>query len=159
MDSPIIILIFWVLLNLIIGNAKNKKKAQKKQQQTFNQDTGRKKNTGKQGPDLRKTLEEYRKQLEKEFGGQPEKKVQPQQGRTTGASGIQKPQMQIQRQPEEQKVIKPVEEEPMLSATEVEEGPQTEYISTKLKLDPKNDILKAIIYREILDKPKSLTNR
>lgn len=157
MDSPIIILIFWVLLNLIIGNAKNKKKAQKKQQQTFNQDPGRKKSTGKQGPDLRKTLEEYRRQLEKEFGGQPEKKAPPKEGRASGTSNLQKTQMQIQRQPEEQKVIKPVEEEPILSAIVVEEGPQTEYIDSSIKLEPKKDILKAIIYNEILNKPKSMT--
>ena len=159
MDSPIIILIFWVLVNLVIGNAKNKKRAQKKQQQTFNQDTGKKKNTGKQGQDFRKTLEEYRRQLEKEFGGQPEKKAQNNQTRpmTTASSQVSQPQRQ--RAPEPAKAKESVEEEKLLQVLEVEEGPQTEYISSKIKLDPKNDILKAIVYKEILDKPKSLTNR
>ncbi|HMM70462.1 MAG TPA: hypothetical protein PKD08_08220 [Gudongella oleilytica] len=157
MDSPIIILIFWVIINLIIGNAKNKKKAQKKQQQTFNQDPGRKKSTGKQGQDLRKTLEEYRKQLEKGLRGQPGKKTQPQQNRPAASTASQFGEPQKQKAPEPQKRMESVRDEPVLQTAVVDEGPQTEYIDSSIKLEPKKDILKAIIYNEILNKPKSMT--
>ena len=72
MENPIILLIFWALINLLIGNAKNKKRAaQRKAKQIsdpFPPDEGRKVKNKPQGKDFRKTLDEYRKQLEKEFG-------------------------------------------------------------------------------------------
>lgn len=157
MDSPISILIFLVLLNLVIGNAKNKKKVQKKRQRSFNQDPGRKKSTGKQGQDLRKSLDEYRKQIEKEFGGQPGKKTQPQQNRPAASTASQLGEPQKQKAPEPQKRMESVRDEPVLQTAVVDEGPQTEYIDSKMKLEPKKDILKAIIYNEILNKPKSMT--
>lgn len=157
MDSPISILIFLVLLNLVIGNAKNKKKVQKKRQRNFNQDTDREKSTGKQGQDLRKSLDEYRKQIEKEFGGQPGKKTQPQQNRPAASTASQFGEPQKQKAPEPQKRMESVRDEPVLQTAVVDEGPQTEYIDSKMKLEPKKDILKAIIYNEILNKPKSMT--
>ncbi|HCO18197.1 MAG TPA: hypothetical protein DIT39_01065, partial [Tissierellales bacterium] len=146
MDSPISILIFLVLLNLVIGNAKNKKKVQKKRQRSFNQDTDREKSTGKQGQDLRKSLDEYRKQIEKEFGGQPGKKTQPQQNRPAASTASQFGEPQKQKAPEPQKRMESVRDEPVLQTAVVDEGPQTEYIDSKMKLEPKKDILKAIIY-------------
>lgn len=157
MDSPIIILIFWVLLNLIIGNAKNKKKAQKKKQQQFGPESSGKNTTKKQGTDIRKTLEDYRKQLEKEFANQPGKKSQPQQSRPAASTSSQIGQPQKQKAPEPQKRMESVKDEPVLQTSVVDEGPQTEYINPRMRLEPKRDIVKAIIYNEILSKPKSMT--
>lgn len=157
MDSPIIILIFWVLLNLLIGNARNKKKAQKKKQQQFGPDSSDRKTAGKQAQDFRKTLEEYRKQLEKEFGNQTGSKTQPQQSKPAAATASKTVQPQKQKAPEPRKRIESVKEEPVLQTAVVDEGPQTEYIDSRMRLDPKRDIVKAIIYSEILKKPKSMT--
>lgn len=157
MDSPIIILIFWVLLNLIIGNARNKKQAQKKKQQQFGPESSGKQTTKKQGQDFRKTLEDYKKQLEKELVNQPGKKTQPQQNRPAASSASNFGQPQKQKASEPQKRMESVRNEPVLQTAVVDEGPQTEYIDSGMRLEPKRDILKAIIYNEILNKPKSMT--
>ena len=45
------------------------------------------------------------------------------------------------------------------SAEELEDGPQTFYTASTIQFKPKEDIVKAIIYAEILGKPKALANK
>ena len=155
MENPIILLIFWALINLLIGNAKNKKRAaQRKAKQVsdpFPPDEGRKVKSKPKGKDFRETLDEYRKQLEKEFGGQAANK------------NTEKP-VQQKLSPPKQRAVEPHKElipaeVTAVSAEILEDGLQTQYTASTIQLKPKEDIVKAIIYAEILGKPKALANK
>lgn len=160
MESPIIILIFWVLINLMIGNAKNKKKAaQRKTRQnadTISTEEKVKKNSSKQSQDFRKTLEEYRRQLESEFGGKSEKK--PQQEVITQKPVQKKPEPIRSRAMEPPKTVDAIITEDSGDLM-LDDGPRTEYSSYSLGFKPREDIIKAVVYSEILGKPKAYANK
>jgi hypothetical protein len=148
------------LINLVIGNAKNKKKsAQRRTKQTadtFSTEGKMKKTSSKQGQDFRKTLEEYRKQLESEFGVKPEKK--PQQEPIIQKPAQKRPEPIRPRTIESPKTVDAIlaegVEEPL-----IDDGPKTEYSSYRLGLKPREDIIKAVVYSEILSKPKAYANK
>lgn len=80
MDSPIIILVFWVIINILLKSSRDKKKAEqarRKSGQANAPDRQRQKpersrmNTGMK--DFRQALEDYKAQIEKELN--PEKKT------------------------------------------------------------------------------------
>src|SRR5690554_1768124 len=79
MDSPIIILVFWVIINLLLKSSKDKKKAEQarnksRQKSPGTMDTRTSKPQRNSGmKDFRKALEEYKAQIERELN--PDKRV------------------------------------------------------------------------------------
>lgn len=154
MSSPIVLLIIWAVFNILIKSSKDKKKAQdarRKSQQdprgssyksaTKRQEAPKKKN-------FRQTIEEYRDQIEKEFSMEAQNKKKPL---------VKDPPIKKQATLEEnRKTFREgrywQEEEAQVNLTPIEE---TE-ITSEVFFDVREDILKGIIYKEILDKPKSL---
>ncbi len=153
MNNPIGILIIWLVFNLIIGNAtKKKKEAQRKARELQNRpstgvDTAQRK---QKTQEYRKTLEEFKRQLEREFRVPTEEPKKPATLRDQAICDQAAEAEEERKRLEYEEAFKPVSES---------EAPKTEYISPKLSFNPKEDILKAIIYREILEKPKSLARR
>lgn len=160
MDSPIIILIFWIVVNIIIKNSRDKKKAEQRRQRAQNtpppkQQNDYSKRAERQSPkkDFRKTVEEYRQQLEKELLGEQARKKPEPQSQIKKSSTPAKTEVKDRRTLWGDEVFKPTEDE----AIKVEVIGQDKQGRSKNGLfDIKNDVVKGIIYSEVLDKPKSL---
>ncbi len=155
MNGPIVFLIIWAVFNILIKSSRDKKKAQNAKRKpgertdipstasmSQRRDRSQKKN-------FRQTIEEYKAQIEKEFAMETEAKHKPVQ---------EKPPIKRQatleetRQAFKDSQYKREEEKPKASMTLIEE---TE-ISGEKFFDIREDILKGVIYSEILNKPKSL---
>ena len=157
MDSPIIILIFWIVVNIIIKNSKDKKKAEQRRQRAQNtpppkQQSDYSKRVEKQSPkkDFRKTIDEYRQQLEKELLGEQAKKKPVTQSQIKQAP---KPDIKDKKTIWGDEIFKPTEDEPIKVEVIGQENRNGKKVSL---INIKNDVVKGIIYSEVLDKPKSL---
>lgn len=177
MDSPIIILVFWVLVNLLLKSSRDKKKAERARRKTGQgssqtqqrQRTERSRmNTGMK--DFRQALEEYKAQIEKELN--PEKKPPAKAPAAQNRQRVDKPDSRLEKsglktfregrywedanEDKQQATSTKDSKEAEVAATQ--KKPETEKASRGL-FDIKNDILKGVVYSEILDKPRSLRSK
>jgi ribosomal protein S20 len=181
MDSPIIILVFWVIINILLKSSRDKKKAEqarRKSGQANAPDRQRQKpersrmNTGMK--DFRQALEDYKAQIEKELN--PEKKSPakpPAKVPTTEArqrversdSRLEKPKMKTFREGRYWEDItdgmagSDTDKETAGIVVAIEETEKKAKGSSEGLFDIKNDILKGIVYSEILGKPKSMQGK
>lgn len=155
MSSPIIFLIIWAVFNVLIKSSRDKKRAQDAKRKpgertnTPSNTNMSQRNRKPQKKSFRQTIEEYKAQIEKEFAMETgatqksTKKEPPIKKQST---------LEETRQTFKDSQYKREEEPKKVSRTLIEE---TE-ISDKKFFDIKEDILKGVIYSEILNKPKSL---
>lgn len=155
MSSPIIFLIIWAVFNVLIKSSRDKKRAQDAKRKpgertnTPSNTNTSQRNRKPQKKSFRQTIEEYKAQIEKEYAmetGETQKstkKEPPIKKQST---------LEETRQTFKDSQYKREEEPKKVSRTLIEE---TE-ISDKKFFDIKEDILKGVIYSEILNKPKSL---
>lgn len=182
MNGPIVFLIIWAVFNVLIKSSKDKKKAQNRSRKPgertntpSNVDMSQRKNKP-QKKNFRQTIEDYKSQIEKEFAMETSEKQKPinkeavkkkeptlEEKRKTFREGRfwnEKEEPPINKHlnlEEKRKTFREgrfwkEEEEPEVSMTLIEE---TE-IGDEAFFDIREDILKGVIYSEILDKPKSL---
>jgi Sec-independent protein translocase protein TatA len=185
MDSPIIILVFWVIINILLKSSKDKKKAEQARRKTGQTGPQRgqkpkaersRMNTGMK--DFRKALEDYKAQIEKELN--PEKKAPakaPEKApeKVPVAEARQRVERPISR-PEKPRIKTHREgrywEDVIEDSTEASSKEEAKEITVALELeskkvkkssqglfDIKDDILKGIVYSEILGKPKSMQRK
>ncbi|WP_422486322.1 hypothetical protein [Gudongella sp. DL1XJH-153] len=175
MDSPIIILVFWVLINILLKSSRDKKKAEQARRRTGQgssqnrqkpQEGRSRMNTGMK--DFKKALDDYKEQIERELN--PEKKVPVKPIANDAKRTVEKPENRQQK-----RELRTFREGRFWEDIVVEEDtPDDEEIevvvtgASKRKgsksgsgglFDIRNDIIKGVVYSEILDKPKSLNKR
>ncbi len=174
MDSPIIILVFWVLINILLKSSRDKKKAEQARRKTGQespqkrqkpQESRSRMNTGMK--DFKKTLEEYKEQIERELN--PEKKVPAKPIANKTKKTVEKPERSQQkrelrtfREGRFWEDIVVEEDTPDKEEIEVVTGASKKNGSKSSSgglFDIRNDIIKGVVYSEILAKPKSLNNR
>lgn len=159
MDSPLILLVFWFVINLLIKSSKDKKKIEEarrnKSQQIENrplqnQSTQKNTNRGRNIVDVLK--EEIEKEVQREKEMQRAKQIRPNvmEAKITTSNTV-KPKV-VNREP----MVLDVFQENKTIDTPIIEVDKP--IPNSLKLDIKNDLLKGFIYSEILSKPKSIRN-
>ena len=154
MSSPIVLLIIWAVFNVLIKSSKDKKKAQNARRQPGERSSPTSSTNMSQRKDkpqkknFRQTIEDYRDQIEKEFAMETEVKKKPVQKESPVNKQI--PPEVKQKTFREGRFWK--DEEPAVNMTLIEE---TE-IQDEVFFDIREDILKGVIYSEILNKPKSL---
>ncbi|MGM0395441.1 MAG: hypothetical protein ACQEP4_00105 [Bacillota bacterium] len=180
MDSPIIILVFWVIINILLKSSRDKKKAEQARRKTGQgspQDRQKppdsqtmKKSTGTKN--FRSALEEYKAQIERELNPEKKAPLKPEPQRTVRREPEKspRPNRNLEKSPlktyREGRFWKEDEtEDPSIKQTEmvslVEESTEEREprVRSRRLLDVRNDILKGVIYAEILDKPKSIKHR
>ncbi|MDY0234631.1 MAG: hypothetical protein RBR71_01180 [Gudongella sp.] len=155
MNSPIILLIVWAVFNILIKSSKDKKKAQNAKRKSGettnipNNTNMSQRNNKPQKKNFRQTIEEYRAQIEKEFAMETQAKQKP----------IKK-EPPVKKQPTLEENRKTFREGRFWKEEEKPEVPITLIQETEISdapfFDIKEDILKGVIYSEILNKPKSL---
>lgn len=154
MNGPILLLIVWAVFNILIKSSNDKKKAQNAKRKTGGKmDTSVNTNMSQrdnkpQKKSFRQTIEEYKDQIEKEFALETQAKQKP-----INKEPLIKKQLTLEENRKtfrEGRFLK--EEEPVTDMTLIEE---TE-IEDENFFNVREDILKGIIYSEILNKPKSL---
>lgn len=177
MDSPIIILVFWVIVNLLLKSSRDKKKAEQARRRTGQGSSQKvqkpradrsRMNTGMK--DFRQALEDYKAQIEKELN--PDKKTPTKAPVTESKQRVErpisrpdKPKAKTFREGRyweditEDKVEATSEtrtKETTLAAEQAEKKAEKSSVGL---FDIKNDILKGIVYSEILGKPKSMQRK
>lgn len=168
MENPIIILIFWVVINILIKSSRDKKKAEKARNKSGgrppqqNQADRSQKTKGHGMKDFRQALDDYKAQIEKELNPQKNTKEKaPDYNRTTHQTKKKEKQpMKTYREGRFWEEEQEKEKVPEIKKAPVMETSQSENVRRPAKMfDIKNDILKGVVYSEILDKPKSMKNR
>jgi hypothetical protein len=149
MNGPIVFLVIWAVFNVLMKSSKDKKKAQNNRpnNKQSNPNTSQRKDAP-QKKNFRQTIEDYKAQIEKEFAVETQAKQKP---------VLKDPPKKKQSTLEEnRKTFREgrfwKEEEPVEEITLIEE---TE-ISDEAFFSIREDIVKAVVYSEVLDKPKSL---
>ena len=163
MDSPLILLVFWFVINLIIKSSKDKKKIEetrrKRSQQIDNRPIQNKNTLSTNRDTVQKSNKKNRSiidVLKEEIEREVQKQKQVQTGRDTKPNISEKDRTKVSMEDRRIKQSRPVEEikpepisNPIVASQERLDRPT---------FDIKNDILKGIIYKEILSEPKSLRN-
>lgn len=155
MSSPILFLIIWAVFNILIKSSRDKKKAQNAKRKpedrtsVSNNSNMTQRNRKPQKKSFRQTIEEYKAQIEKEFAMETSANQ-----KATEKEPVFKKQLTLEetRQEFKDNQYKREEEVAKEPVTIIEE---TE-IGSEVFFHIKEDILKGVIYSEILDKPKSL---
>lgn len=174
MDSPIIILVFWVLINILLKSSRDKKKAEQARRKTGQgtpqnrqkpQEGRSRMNTGMK--DFKKALEDYKTQIENELN--PEKKAPPKPVTNEAKREVAKPEKREQKKElrtfregrfwEDIVVEEDTPDEVEEAAIAVTSNGRKSRSGSGSLIDIKNDIIKGVVYSEILDKPKSLKKR
>lgn len=171
MENPIILLVFWVFVNFLIKNSRDKKKAEEARRKSGHdipvnrqkpQAEKSRMNTGMKN--FRKALDEYKEQIERELNPEkqiPSKTVKVEEEKTTYKQTEPKtePKIETYREGlfdvEESKAEAGIHKKEVVVYTDAKESSQ----GTGKLIDLKSDILKGVIYAEILGKPKSLKNK
>ena len=154
MSSPIVLLIVWAVFNILVKSSKDKRKAQNAKRKsgeaskTPNNTNMPQRPNRPQKKNFRQTIEEYKDQIEKEFAMETQAKQKPVK---------KEPPVKKQASLEEnRKTFREgrfwKEEEPEVAMTPIEE---TEISDDKF-FNIREDLVKAVVYSEILKKPKSL---
>lgn len=178
MDSPIILLIFWGLINLFLKSSKDKKKAEESKQRRINQNAPQNTSTNKKPKSI---IDVFKDEIQKEI--QREKEAQQKKERPLMQSKEIKPtpKPRSNQRPKQTLVSEKTTEqikrdrENYFQATDlsqmdgIKEGGNMEVVrvssltdevegKTKSTFNIKNDLLKGIIYSEILSEAKALKN-
>lgn len=168
MDSPLILLVFWFVINLIIKSSKDKKKIEearrKKSQQinnkpmqnnstlSTNRDTViNRKKRNRSIIDVLK--EEIDREVQKEKQVQRERQTKPIKSQNERYITNLTKEAPEDRKIKERRLVEEIKPEQVLNPI----------VANKERLDTttfdiKKDILKGIVYKEILSEPKSLRN-
>lgn len=151
MDNPILVLIFWGVINLFIKSAKDKKRAEQARNNRSLQNSVERTPSKSKPHSSKNIIDVFKDEIEKEI-----KRERELQNNKT------KPLIQEVKP----KPITPVRKEVMNSIYEEKPEERMEVISAvsieskasgkKTLFNSKNDILKGIIYSEILTEPKSV---
>lgn len=178
MDSPIILLIFWGLINLFLKSSKDKKKAEESKQRRVNQNAPQNTSTNNKPKNI---IDVFKDEIQKEI--QREKEAQQMKERPLMQAKEIKPtpKPRSNQRPKQTLMSEKTSEEikrdraNYFDATDhsekdgINEGGNLEVVrvsglsegvggKTKSLFNIKNDILKGIIYSEILSEPKALKN-
>ncbi len=177
MDSPIIILVFWVIINILLKSSRDKKKAEQARRksgqgsvQNRQQPKGDRSrmNTGRK--DFRQALEDYKSQIENELN--PDRKTPVKPKVSESRQKVERPDSRLEKskmrtfregrywEDATEDVIETAsgkEVKESAAAAEKEAGKAEK--SPEGIFDIKNDILKGIVYSEILGKPKSMQTK
>ncbi|TJX14727.1 hypothetical protein E9840_04850 [Tissierella creatinini] len=178
MDNGIILLIFWVVINLFLKSSKDKKKAEEAKRKRANESGFDMKTqpSTKSSNKPKSIIDAFREEIEKEI--QREKDLQQKQQQPMSKPSPKAPK------PSARPVSSPMQPSPAIneatttSMTTVDKNgigdlnelveERMEVINTRtlsqaskgkiLGLNLKRDVLKGIIYSEIISQPKSLRN-
>lgn len=158
MDSPIILLVLWFIINIVIKSAKDKKKIEESRQKRARQLNDRpinKPSVSKNTREGKNIIDTFREEIEKEINKEKDinrkKKIQ---------SAVQQKPIQT---PVNKKNIAMqdsfMEAKSGVDTFNSKEMEDTENNKEKqFNIDLKNDLLKGIIFSEILLEPKSIRN-
>ena len=170
MNNPIILLVFWAVINLLIKSTKDKKKAEEAKRRRQNQ------GIPPQGPSTsprhKSIIDVFKEEIEKEIQREKEaqkKKLEPAKGQAKPKPAPKRekspgPPKREEAKPElnymDKKEIGYIDEPiPDGRIQVVNVGSLSSGSSgRKLNLNVKKDLLRGIIYSEILSEPKGLRN-
>lgn len=171
MDNPILLLVFWFVVNLFIKSAKDKKNIEESRKkrtkqidkqpiQSKNISNTRKEETRTNSNKNKSIIEVFREEIEqeiqKERSNQQEKK-QFQKAKAKEVTPVKRDTSSFKKDGVKiDEVFSKQIDEPKLET----EGPlmQSKTQLKKPKLDPKSDVLKGVIFSEILSEPKGIKN-
>lgn len=165
MDNPIILLIFWGLINLFLKSSKDKKKAEEAKRRRINQANLSQNTSTKKKP--KSIIDVFKEEIQKEI--QREKEAQERKQVTKPYPQKSKSSLVSEKKPEELKKGLADYYQANRSDDEVGQTGELELVrisnshglgkrSSKSSINFKKDILKGIIYSEILSEPKGLKN-
>lgn len=158
MGSPLILLIIWFVINLFIKSANDKRKIEearrKRAQQLGNLQPSKTRNVENKRPtfqqEIRKTVSTLREEIEKEIQKEKQRKIV-----TPKKENVYRSKMEINQLPSEEDLNW---ENYTPRETKVEIQEKTNKEVGKTVIDVKNDIIRGIIFSEILSEPKSIQN-
>ena len=179
MDSPIILLIFWGLINLFLKSSKDKKKAEASKQRRINQNGQQNHTTMKKKP--KSIIDVFKDEIQKEIQREKEAKQEKESPLMQAKEVKSTPKPESNQRPKttfaSEKTPEQIkwDREKNLQATginqmdRIKEGGELEVVrlsdsteevegKTKSLFNIKNDLLKGIIYSEILSEPKAIKN-
>lgn len=147
MGNPLIFFIVVIVIDLFLKSAKDKKKTQEARMRK----AGEIKEPPKKPKGMINTFrEEIEKELSKDLNGKPKQRLrrkplaaEKQKIETVSSTEFQGEQFQGS----------------MIAPEKIEKEQKMVETESKVKLDIKKEILKGVIYSEILSEPKSLQNR
>lgn len=148
MNSPIVLVIAWFVINLVMKSAKEKKKIEEAKRRRESQ-------LGGKTPDVKSTVDTSRETLRKELQrAMTAKTIKPATPKT--------PERQIPQQRPLREVVKPretmnwkIEQEEIKEKLKTISEPMKD---NGVKINLKRDLVRGIIFAEILSPPKGLTN-
>jgi hypothetical protein len=154
MPSPLLFFIFIIVIDLILKSVKDKKKIEQSREK-------RTQEIQKQ-PTKQRPLADLRKLLEEEVNKEKQREIARRQGTPMDSQGSKSKAVEVKHREEEPKNLtkekqswdikteeKKVNEVPNISLSQVDNN----------RKDLKQDILRGIIFSEILAKPKSIQNQ
>ncbi len=157
MDNPILVLIFWGVINLFIKSAKDKKRAEQARNKRPIQGSVVPTPQKPKPQSSKSIIDVFKDEIEKEI--KREKEFQNKKTKPFTQEVKQKPVVPVNKQ-----VMNPIndylaEEEPEERMEVIRAGSISHKTSGKQQIfNSKKDILKGIIYSEILSEPKSVRN-
>lgn len=179
MDNGIILLIFWAAINLLLKSSSDKKKAEEAKRKRSTQS----KVEGRTTPDNlprnkpKSIIDIFREEIEKEI--EKEKKLQQNKHQQNKHQPVAKPTPKQTLKPTPKPAVSTFQTEEIKSAVNIDENKDVALVESIVEekmevirassisrgskqnnsqLNLKKDILKGIIYSEILSEPKSLRN-
>lgn len=151
MGNPLILIIIWFVFNLFVKSAKDKRKIEEARRKRSQQLGKSRPNTFSQ--ELRKTVSTFREEIEREVQREKQKKV----GAAPKKDTIYRSNMECgQLQPREElnwDIHTP--SKPKETNTAIKE--KSNEVS-KPSINIKNDVIRGLIFSEILSEPKSIQN-
>lgn len=178
MDSPIILLIFWGLINLFLKSSKDKKKAEESKQRRVNQNAPQNTSTNNKPKSIIDVFkDEIQKEIQREKEAQQKKERPPMKEMKSGPKAEPKQMPRAKQTLVSDKTPEQIrrDRDNYFQATDlsqmdgIKEGGSLELVKvtgltegvegkTNSLFGGKNDLLKGIIYSEILSEPKALKN-
>ncbi len=161
MDNPIILLAFWFVVNLVMKSAKDKKnieEARRKKSKQLDNRPIQNKNLSNATKN-KSIIDVFKEEIEKEIQREKEKQLEkmPQSNkeqRPTSGNTVYTANSSINETKTQEVVSRKVVESNPEKVKVIKEDPYAQ--ENKVKINMKNDVLKGIIFSEILSEPKGI---